>query len=154
MTRTRAVQHAGKKAAWAEQLTYAEGRCMELMLLLGAGTAVLFCIWLITKVSVGYAVPPEKSGLAFLKQELRKTGVDVGAIPITHSSRSLTHAFPARSWLRRLAAIRKMPPGVPISSTNCASTLNSFVPPSRLISSAAKEVLLNRFFVMRMSITY
>lgn len=54
---------------------------MELMLLIGAGAAVLFCIWFIIKVSVGYVVPPEKSGLAFLKQELRKIGVDVGAIP-------------------------------------------------------------------------
>lgn len=41
----------------------------------------LFVAWWVLKIVMSLAVPPEVSGRALLKQELKRRGVDVGRIP-------------------------------------------------------------------------
>lgn len=46
-----------------------------------SGGAAIFVAWWAIKIGLSMAVPPEVSGKALLKQELKRHGVDVARIP-------------------------------------------------------------------------
>ncbi|MGV1856196.1 hypothetical protein [Rhizobium rhizogenes] len=54
---------------------------MKVMILGALAIVGLWVVWWIIKLVATYTVPPEKSGLLFLKQELVRHGVDVTRFP-------------------------------------------------------------------------
>ena len=54
---------------------------MKIIILCALAVASVWAAWWIIKVVAAYAVPPEKSGLILLKQELIRLGIDVTRIP-------------------------------------------------------------------------
>jgi len=54
---------------------------MNAVLWVVAGIAVLLFGWWALKILMSLTVPPEVSGRAFLKQQLKRRGVDVARIP-------------------------------------------------------------------------
>lgn len=54
---------------------------MDIVIWIVGGAIAVFVAWWALKIVLAQAVPPEVSGRALLKQELKRNGVDISRIP-------------------------------------------------------------------------